>query len=185
MRKFIYAVSAVMAIILIILIAMLIYVTHLADAELKRADELLERVEQTSNPVHLVQLLELPEEREVIFTTFTDEVLGSGIKRHELDTNELGLLTYQNKVVIATATYECLNSSHGACKKIQELPEDYTAFNYFDEMTIEFRGKIFEAIVLDSCGSCSVDKGEEHQRVDILVEDNFDHTKELGKVILN
>ena len=163
---------------------MLIYVTHLADAELKRAYEYSETY-ATSSPIQLAHLIELPNEREVIFTTFTDEVLGSGIKRHELDTNDLGLLTYNNKVVIATATYECLYSSHGACKKIQELPTDYIAHNYFDEMQIEFRGQVFEAIVLDSCGSCAIDKGEEHQRVDILVENNFDHTKENGKVILN
>ena len=184
MRKFIYTVSAVMAIIMVILIAMLIYVTHLADAELKRAYEYSETY-ATSSPIQLAHLIEIPNEREVIFTTFTDEVLGSGIKHHELDTNDLGLLTYNNKVVIATATYECLYSTHGACKKIQELPTDYIAHNYFDEMQIEFRGQMFEAIVLDSCGSCSIDKGEEHQRVDILVEHNFDHTKENGKVILN
>ena len=52
-------------------------------------------------------------------------------------------------------------------------------------MIIVYRGQEFEAIVLDSCGSCAIDKGEEHQRVDILVENNFDHTKENGKVILN
>ena len=43
-------------------------------------------------------------------------------------------------------------SSHGACKKIQELPTDYIAHNYFDEMQIEFRGQIY---LMPSCSTAA------------------------------
>lgn len=123
--------------------------------------------------------------QEVIFTVFRDKTLGTPIKRSELVLNEKGIYTYQDKVCVATATYECLNSNSGSCKlyNFDNIPNHYHYFKYYDELVIIFDGIEYDAIVVDSCGSCSTDKNEEHQRVDILVSDDFKNTKSYGEII--
>ena len=160
-----------------------IYVINLAEKVLAKTELTLAKV---NTSILLAQQLEPTEtEIDVIFTNFVGTQLGSGIDPVELSVNEQGLVTYQNKVVIATATYECLNSSYGGCKHIEEVPSGYMVFNYFDEMQIEYDGVKYQAIVLDSCGSCSIDKNEDYQRFDVLVASDYDFTKIVGRVILS
>ena len=123
--------------------------------------------------------------QEVIFTVFRDKTLGTQIKRSELVLNKNGIYTYQDKVCVATATYECLNSNLGGCKlyDFNNIPDHYHYFRYYDELVIIFDGIEYDAIVVDSCGSCSTDKNEKHQRVDILVSDDFKNTKSYGEII--
>lgn len=122
---------------------------------------------------------------DVIFTVFRDKSLGTNIKRSELVLNEDGLYTYKGMVCVATATVECLNSKYGGCKNytFDRLPDNYHYFNYYDELKILFNGKEYNAIVVDSCGSCSTDKNENHQRVDILVSDSYKNIKSYGEII--
>lgn len=160
-----------------------IYVIDQAEKVLAETKVTLAKV---NTSILLIQQLEPTEtEIDVIFTNFVGTQLGSGIDPIELSVNEQGLVTYQNKVVIATATYECLNSSYGGCKHIEEVPSGYMVFNYFDEMQIEYDGVKYQAIVLDSCGDCSIDKNEDYQRFDVLVASDYDFTKIVGKVILS
>ena len=160
-----------------------IYVINQAEKVLAETEVTLAKV---NTSILLAQQLEPTEtEIDVIFTNFVGTQLGSGIDPIELSVNEQGLVTYQNKVVIATATYECLNSSYGGCKHIKEVPSGYMVFNYFDEMQIEYDGVKYQAIVLDSCGSCSIDKNEDYQRFDVLVASDYDFTKIVGRVILS
>lgn len=123
--------------------------------------------------------------QEVIFTVFRDKTLGTPIKRSELVLNEKGIYTYKDKVCVATATYECLNSNSGSCKlyNFSNIPNNYHYFKYYDELVIIFDGVEYDAIVVDSCGSCSTDKNENYQRVDILVSDDFKNTKSYGEII--
>jgi hypothetical protein len=82
----------------------------------------------------------------------------SGLCIRHFKTNSKGWYTYQDKLVIATATYSYINrSKYGFQKHI-------TYRNLFDELTLEIDGVEYEAIVLDICGKCMVDK-----RVDLFV----------------
>lgn len=121
----------------------------------------------------------------VIFTVFRDKTLGTQIKRSELVLNDKGIYTYLGRVCLATATYECLNSNSGACKlyNFDNLPDDYHYFRYYDELVIILDGIEYNAIVIDSCGFCASDQGEEYQRVDILVSDDFKSSKSYGEII--
>lgn len=99
--------------------------------------------------------------------TGSGTVTGSGLSTEDFEINELGWFTYQGKVVIATATYECLYSSDGACAAYNDVPDDYHIRGYGSTMTLLLNGQEFEAIVLDSCGASFWD--ESTQRVDIYV----------------
>ena len=119
----------------------------------------------------------------VLFTVFKDENLGVGIDKATLEVNDEGMYLYQGKVVIATATHECVSSNVGACAMINGIPVDYHIFHYYDEAFIQVNDKTYLAIVLDSCGSCSVDCAEAYQRVDILVTDDTSNMLVEGKII--
>lgn len=149
---------------------------ELAKASLKQFNHHSLILEETNN--NLIR-------QEVIFTVFRDKTLGTQIKRSELVLNEKGIYTYQDKVCVATATYECLNSNSGSCKlyNFDNIPNNYHYFKYYDELVIILDGVEYDAIVVDSCGSCSTDKNENHQRVDILVSDDFKNTKSYGEII--
>lgn len=186
MRRFIYTVSAVMAIILIMLIAMLIYVTHLADAELKRAYEYSEI--QTTELVPLADLIHEPQEQTVFITNYyvndstgSGTVTSSGLTINDFQTNDLGWYVYKEKVVVATATYVCLEAATGACAKYKILPDGYSIFNLYDEITIIYDGKEYDGVVLDSMGAgfWKLDN-EPYQRIDIFVAQT---AKKFGKVV--
>ena len=179
-RKLINGICVIMLIVMMILTYMTIRVGRLAQEALDSSYD-YSNIKGSYTPISLLYVPKTQQKViEVIFTNFTDETLGSGIKRDQLSVNSNGLMEYNGKVVVATATYECLKSSHGACKKIVDLPHGYIAFNYHDEFLIEYKGIEYPAIVLDSCGSCSIDKNEDHQRVDVLVKNDYKFTKNRG-----
>lgn len=112
--------------------------------------------------------------QDVSFTSYWDgdetgsgDSTGSGLNSLDFEVNEKGWYTYQNKVVVATATYECMNSNTGACSQYNKVPEGYHVMNYFDEMVIIVDDVPYLAVVLDSCGASFW--AEERQRVDIYV----------------
>ena len=183
MKKLLKITVLIFIVIILTELAFMIYTVSLAKETLATTEVTLNKTKTIE--VLLADLIIEPTEVDVIFTNFVGTQLGSGIDPIELSVNEQGLVTYQNKVVIATATYECLDSSYGACRNIKEVPSGYLVFNYFDELQIEYDGVKYQAIVLDSCGYCSIDKNEDYQRVDILVASDYDFTKMVGKVILS
>lgn len=93
----------------------------------------------------------------------------SGLGVDDFEVNENGWYTYNGKVVIASATYRCLNATTGACGKYNELPEGYNIYKIGDEITIFLNGNNYEAIILDSCGASFWE--EDLQRYDIFVQD--------------
>lgn len=122
--------------------------------------------------------------QDVVFTSYyvgdssgSNDTTGSGLTSEDFEVNEKGWYTYEGKVVVATATIECLSSNTGACSMYNKLPEGYHIKSYFDEMLIKVDGVEYPAIVLDSCGASFWD--EEKQRVDIYVSDE---AYSVGKV---
>lgn len=95
---------------------------------------------------------------------------GSGMSTDKFDINDMGWYTYDEHVVLATATYECLASTYIGCRDYNELPDGYIAFEYWDIVRFEVDGVYYDGVVLDSCGSClRTNKGEDAQRIDIFI----------------
>ena len=104
----------------------------------------------------------------------------SGLSVEDFDINENGWYLYEGKVVVATATEECLESNSGACRKYSQLPAGYQLHNLYDELTLIIDGIDYPAIVLDHCGASFWD--EERQRYDIYVVDKDHVIDKSGKV---
>lgn len=96
--------------------------------------------------------------QKVRLTWFSDGSLGAGMKKNTagISKNSQGWYTYKNSkltngqeyIVIATATKQL---------KRQSGWESYNPpliFQYYDTMKLEINGKVYNAIVLDSCGAC-------------------------------
>lgn len=117
--------------------------------------------------------------------TGSGKCTASGYCTKDFSVNKDGIYTFQNKIVIATATYHCTKSKKGICKKYNQLPSGYHQYNLYDEITINFNNKNYEAIVLDICGACYWK--EEYQRYDLFVTDKskvidtigYTHIKEM------
>lgn len=104
----------------------------------------------------------------------------SGLSADDFEINDQGWYLYDGKVVVATATEECLESNFGACRKYSQLPAGYQLHNLYDELTLIIDGIDYPAIVLDHCGASFWD--EERQRYDIYVVDKDHVIDKSGKV---
>lgn len=105
----------------------------------------------------------------------------SGLSAYDFEINDQGWYLYDGKVVVATATEECLESNSGACRKYSQLPEGYQLHRLLDELTLIINGQEYPAIVLDHCGASFWD--EANQRYDVFVVDE-DHVLDTsGKVL--
>lgn len=130
---------------------------------------------------------DLQEQRhDVRFTSFwPDEGSGgmtaSGLGVDDFMLNSKGWFTYQNKIVVAAATEECLKSNSGACRKYSKLPDGYQLHRLFDELTMIIDGVEYPAIILDHCGASFWD--EERQRYDIYVRDEESIVDGPGQII--
>lgn len=84
----------------------------------------------------------------------TTACTGSGLCIKDFQINDKGWYTYEGKLVIAAATYECLNSKSNsdACSKWNNKKEGRKYFRYFEELQVVIDGVKYDAIVLDSCG---------------------------------
>lgn len=124
----------------------------------------------------------------VRFTSFWPEEssgnkTASGLGVEDFGINAQGWFTYQDKVVVASATEECLKSTAGACRKYSKLPEGYQLHRLFDELTLLVDGVEYPAIILDHCGASFWD--EEHQRYDIYVVDEDHLIDNAGQVVID
>lgn len=93
---------------------------------------------------------------------------GSGISTSEFEVNDKGWYTYEGKLVFATATNACLNSTNpnDACSKWSTPKEGRHYFDYFEEFQVIIDGVEYTGIVLDSCGASMY---LEENRVDLFV----------------
>lgn len=121
---------------------------------------------------------------EVRVTTYTGEALHSGVPVSDLTTDEKGFYFYEKDgkkyLVIATATNKCIDSKNvcGYTNATDKIPNHtrypyITYYNFFDTMVLNIDGKVYDAMVLDSCGACqweqSVRGDRTHQRIDIFI----------------
>lgn len=97
----------------------------------------------------------------------TSSCTGSGLCEKDFDINSNGWYTYNGKLVLAAATYECLYSHSGACSNWNTKKENKIYYNYYDEIEIIIDGNIYNGIILDSCGACMHIDYE--QRLDLFV----------------
>ncbi len=125
------------------------------------------------------------EVRFTVYTDGTDKALGSGIDTSKLTTDEKGFYFYEKDgkkyLAVATATNICIDSSNcGFTDDTNTTPNTtrysyITYYNYFDTLTLNIDGKVYDAMVLDSCGACqweqSVREDRTGQRIDIYIKD--------------
>lgn len=97
----------------------------------------------------------------------TSSCTGSGLCEKDFNINDKGWYTYNGKLVLAAATYECLYSHSGACNRWNTKRSDKTYYSYYDEVELIIDGIVYEGIVLDSCGACMYVNNE--QRLDLFV----------------
>lgn len=126
--------------------------------------------------------------QDVRFTSFwpgegSGNKTASGLGVEDFRTNAQGWFTYQGKVVVASATEECLESNAGACRKYSKLPDGYQLHRLFDELTLLVDGVEYPAIILDHCGASFWD--EQHQRYDIYVVDEDHLIDGPGQVVID
>ena len=189
-----------------------VFVAYLA-IDMKRENDVLRSVNETlielqkesvEVPTEGIELSNIPVEvaeyQEVYFTNYyqgdgssTSRVGantpdGERITTDLFEVNEMGWYTYNGKVVVATATHECIKSNYEACALYNEYEEGITYYSYHDEIEIEVKGVRYKAIVLDSCGK-SHDKeylnkyDEGLNRIDIfVVNKNHSIGKAKGRV---
>jgi hypothetical protein len=114
-------------------------------------------------------------------STGSGNATSSGLRIKDFQTNKLGWYTYKGFVVVASATYRCLNAKSGACAKFKTLPEDYDIFNIFDKVIIVYKNVEYKGMILDSCGACMFHiNGEKYQRYDVFLSPT---AKRFGKVL--
>lgn len=90
--------------------------------------------------------------------TFSTDITASGIKTGEFKVNEYGWYTYKGKLVVATASKRLLS-----WEKYKNSTQK--TFNLYDELKIEIKGKVYDAIVLDVCGAAMLEP-----KIDLFVK---------------
>lgn len=80
--------------------------------------------------------------------------------------NNKGWYTYQGRIVLAGATYACLNSRSGGCAKYNTKYDYIKYYNYYDKVNIKIDGVVYPGIILDSCGACM-----SNRIIDLFVSD--------------
>lgn len=147
-------------------------------------DEIYQMYSDTLQELELLKSLDYEVYSKVRFTNYhvgdgsSTHRTGSKLTTYDFEINSQGWYTYDGKVVVATATWECINSDVGACKQYNSVPRGYNVYNYFDELEIVVNGKIYQAIVLDSCGGSYWN--EKYQRIDIFISDESYYIDTIG-----
>ena len=186
MKKLLKITVLIFIVIILTELAFMIYTVSLAKETLATTEVTLNKTKTIE--VLLADLIIEPTEVDVILTNYyvndstgSGTVTSSGLTINDFQTNELGWYTYKGKVVIAAATYACLRATSGACAKYKTLPEGYSIFNLYDEITIIYDDKEYECIVLDSMGAGFWKLANEpYQRIDIFVAQT---AEKFGKVV--
>lgn len=121
----------------------------------------VEEIVETKEEVAVEEpVVEVPKSKQYRLTSYytedgygTGSCTGSGKCTKDFQVNSKGWYTYKGKLVVAAATYECLNSKSGACGKWNSPKEGRKYFRYYEEIQVVIDGVTYDAIVLDSCGA--------------------------------
>lgn len=101
--------------------------------------------------------------------TGSGQCTSSGRCIYHFETNNLGWYTYNGYIVLAAATYRCLNAQSGSCGNHTTIPKGYNIHRLFDTVYFTNNNILYEGIILDSCGACMYNiNGETTQRYDIF-----------------
>ena len=101
-----------------------------------------------------------PQPREIIFSTFNDNVFSQGkITKDMLELID-GLYYYGEHVAIATA-HDRLGYT------------EYPTYEEYDVLDLEIEGKEYTGIVVDICGACMGVSHETEQRIDVLSTESW------------
>lgn len=139
----------------------------------------LQRLENQQRQIRIeLDRIETVELTKVRFTNYYEnDELGSvgitstGFRTSDFRVNDLGIYTYENKIVLATA-----NNGY----KIDTLPNGYKAYDYYDELNVVIDNVSYPAIVLDLCGACYWK--EDYQRYDLFVSGKNASIDQIGYV---
>lgn len=144
----------------------------------------VEKVEKTGEKQYLQveeevkeePVVEVPRSKQYRLTSYytedgygTTSCTGSGKCTNDFQVNDKGWYTYNGKLVVAAATYECLNSSYGACGKWNTPVAGRKYFRYYEEIQVVIDGITYDAIVLDSCGASMY---LDEDRIDLFVSNS-------------
>lgn len=94
------------------------------------------------------------EKMKIRLTSFSDYSVGAGYSKSskKISKNSKGWYVYTDKgkkyLVLAAATKELAKSSSWRSYNPKIL------FSYYDTIRIQIEGKVYDAIILDSCGAC-------------------------------
>lgn len=91
--------------------------------------------------------------------TNSTNITASGLKTSDFQINDKGWYTYKGKLVVATA--------HKSLFKWEKYKNStQKTFNLYEEIKIEIKGVMYDAIVIDKCGQCCIDT-----KIDLFVKD--------------
>lgn len=137
-------------------------------------------------PNFLTEIVETPStiRQNSIYLTYyyTGDSTGSGACTastrctNQFKINEHGWYTYNEAVVLAAATYRCLNAKSGPCGRFNSIPTDYAIHSIYDVVYFVHNQQVYKGIILDSCGACMYRvNGEKYQRYDIFTANPSRH----------
>lgn len=130
-------------------------------------ERLLERSQ--TKVLHTLEVAQTTFKEPVLFTNYgtwdneSKDITASGHSSKDFEINELGMYTYEGKIVLATANTSRWNRS---------LKSGYNSHELYDLIDFELNGNMFAGIVLDVCGACQGLDNEEIQRYDIYTTSN-------------
>lgn len=102
---------------------------------------------------------------------------GSGKTTADFTVDSNGWYHYMHNgidyLVVATATTYCKNSSNHCGISVDKhgIAQNIPYYNYFDTLVIKIGEKLYNAIVLDSCGACMWgNRDTEGEKIDVFVQ---------------
>lgn len=121
--------------------------------------------------------LEFESYRLTSYTPDDGTVTGSGYSIHDFEVNEKGWYTWNDMIVVSTATKELLDSGEYGFS----YNENIRYYNYYDMLMINIDGNYYKAIVLDSCGASMIENDSDmgNDRIDLFAS-NSDYTIDRG-----
>ena len=132
----------------------------------EEVEEVEEIEEEYIEPVEETYVEPIVEPSNVYTTRMTSfypeeisDCTGSGLCSWDFGVNEHGWYTYNDKLVVATATQYLANQGW-------YLADGVHTYRYYDEITLVIDGVEYQAIVLDSCGNSM-----KTDRIDLFVRD--------------
>lgn len=138
-------------------------------------NDISERREKQNSNIQKVEVFQLETVSKEIYVTnyflgdsSSGTTTASGKQIKDFKVNEQGMYTFNGMIVVATANTERLK---------WPLRDGYKSHSLYSVLSLEIDGTVYEAIVLDICGSCYGVEGEEKQRYDVFTTGNV-----IGKV---